>query len=302
MGSVYTVSLCAIALAGIGSLVDITLKGGAKARIYDWAVGKWLALSEVRIGDLPARIARAADLPYRRILALGWWAWPVSALASFGLTGAAAVFGRWLRFGLGKMSHPTVVESVWHFGTMPSRYVPALLVNWTFDLLTIVVTFHILRLVAVSKYPSKRILLLLLNVGVAVGLAFACLFTAHVATTSVVGNTYANDLSAATTTLVHTWTLSVKPEEFSYVDDALFASTTLIPTICFTLVLAILIAAKLFIEAVLRVFLYYLELLAEPLPRDVREKVKPFTLAGAFLGIIGLCLKLAIDIARVAGH
>jgi hypothetical protein len=304
------IAVSSAAAAGLGAAVDRLLLESQRMQIYDWALDRWLRLSNAKLSDLPSSAAllilRRSEAFARSALRLSLLTLPISTV----LTALAAIIGR---VELDAARHPDhtalplddrfaiqVDHYVRYVGL--GHYVPALLTNWLFDSMTLVVFFRVLRMVQRSPNTGTRLSALASGVLFATVLAFACLICAHFTTVATSGPYYDHDIGSACLALWHFLTFQIGAQEASYYDDVGYAVSTLVPIVAFTTWLLVLLIAKLMVSAALGISLHGLRLIADTHPAEVRSKLSPFLLVGTLFGILSIISKAVIDLAKAFAH
>jgi hypothetical protein len=304
------VAVSSTAAAGLGAAADRFLLESQRMRIYDWAVGGWLRLSDAKISDLPRAAARLALRQTEAFSSSFLRTLLVTLPISAALTATAAVVGRMLRHAV-QYPHnlPVTLEEqvaleVHHYVSYMGvgYYVPALLTNWLFDSLTLLVFFRLLRHIQHAERAGARVRAMLQGVLSAVALAFGCLICAHLATMAAHVPYYDHDIGAACVALWHFLTFQVNTRDAAYYDDIGFAVSTLLPFAGFSAWLLVLLVAKGLVSAVLGASLHGLRLIAETHPAEVRSKLSPFLLVGTLFAILSVISKAVVDIAKALSH
>jgi hypothetical protein len=294
------------AAAGLGAALDRLLLESQRMRIYDWALDRWLCLSDARLSDLPSAAARVvlrrSEAFARSALRISLFTLPVSTA----LTASAAVVGRVLRdtaqhpdhaaFPLGERVAAQVAHYVYFMGL--GHYIPALLTNWLFDSLTLLAFFRVLKRVQHSASAGTRVGALVSGVLSASVLAFACLVCAHLLSLATLGPYYDHDIGAACLALWHFLTFQIGAQDASYYDDVGYAVSTLVPIVGFSAWLLVLLIAKGVVSAALGISLHGLRLIADIHPAEARSKLSPFLLVGTLFGIVSIVSKVVVDVAK----
>jgi hypothetical protein len=294
-----------VGLAAVGAATDQLLMFTKKRRLYDALLRFWLRLDNARVADLPrsAAAAVARRLYVFRRRPRGSIAWSIAI--SVALTASAALIGRVARsqyFGGYAMPQGTSIASAtemhitWLFHKI-GIYAPAFAINWAFDLVTVIVTVFALDRFAKSRGAWRGLVWLAGTALIAYGLAVSCLAVSYAATNFArFTGGFVDTLLVANRAVSSVLTLSFDDNTAYIMDDGFFATTTMVPITAYLLVLVGLWLLKGFTTIALGAGKYGMELALEPSPTEIRDKFRPFTLLGLFLGLLGGLIKVICDL------
>ncbi len=294
-------------MGALGAAADQLLIRRLKHRLYDRLLGLWTALEDSRVADLPAAAASFALARLQARKASGSRVATAAKVVviSLALTTVSAIVGRlvrrytfpWYEARALEPSLGLVDAAVTHTQWLYDKlwlYCPAFLVNFVFDIATVMVTVWALREVCRTDSALRRYAMISLNVGIAFVLAIASL---GIADWVVISGTFLRQMQWAAECIVAVLTWDTSGRFASGFDNAFVGLSTLIPISLYLLILALTIQAKAVLVALRSVSLYWLEVAVEPLPKDIDSRFKPFTLIGLVFATFGIVAKAAFELA-----
>lgn len=165
-------------------------------------------------------------------------------------------------------------------------------INLAFDILTIVVTFHVLRCIVNAK-PIRALYLLVFDIFAALLFAIGCALSLSAVIDGL------GDLANPFFTLlaVFTWDEIAKDV---VVEDGFFASTTLLPTSVFISIMIFFILAKPIAVYGRGGLLFMFKRITQddPIIPANEDKFQPFTLLGILLSVIGALAGTIVAIVK----
>ena len=302
-------------LLKLGTWLDALLLRRHKLALYRSYQQAWIRLDDTTVPNLPQLMAGSTVQALSALVPKSFQlvsVFLISLLLSGVLTTTAVVLGEYIQYPSYAYSISGIIGLLTTLAEEAVR-IPVPIgflygVNLLFDGATIVITVHILRTISTAKGPAI-FALIVLDVVLAVLLAILCgailSYFYHLNSGNYVygdlfinyfGETYEDSFWAHVAL-----TLEALPEMFKGGTGsaiAIFASTTMIPTGSYALLLVVLLMAKPIAAAGRRGTLHYLEKATEHAEEEL-EKFKPFALLGSLFSVLGIFAGAALALFKL---